>query len=132
MYMPDRSLFTNFVLFFLLRESDAQDGCRILVQPNRTVVAGEVFRFQPIIRSVSNLPVDTSDVIQVWVQLNPLKSGVSLQGQPFANVINGVGQFTDLYVSAPSNGLFLTFNCTFLGLYTASDTFDVQVFGILT
>ena len=87
-------------------------------------MAGEIFTLQPRIAYISQGSVDAPGVLQVWAQL---ESSNGLCGQKFASVIDGIAQFTDLYVSAPSRGLRLVFNCTLDGLSALSDSFDAQV-----
>ena len=124
----DRGLvITTFVSFAITHLFAQDDSCRVLVQPSSLAVAGEAFRIQPKIMSMSDLSIDPKSVAQVWVQLSTPNESIGVYGQQFANVIGGVANFTNLYVSAPADGLRLTFNCIISGLSIDSDTFQVQV-----
>ena len=115
-------------LFFPIANLLAQvDYCRILDQPSSIVVAGETFRIQPRIKSFSNVRIEPANFAQVWAQLSNHQENIGLYGQRFANVIDGVAQFTNLYVSGPADRLQLTFNCTISGLSVDSEPLQVQV-----
>jgi hypothetical protein len=124
----ERFLLVATHIFFPIANLLAQvDYCRILVQPSSRAVAGESFRIQPRIISFSNVRIEPTNVAQVWAQLNYHQENIGLYGQRFANVIEGVAQFTNLYVSGPADRLRLIFNCTLSGLSVDSEPLQVQV-----